>query len=70
MAKMAIPWYNRRSISRLFPSLERSGAQCLEKDGTAKITVCIQERAKEKTGGMLTNTLIALEKYNSSMLGS
>ena len=40
------------------------------KDGTAKNAFCLQERAREKTGEMLTNTLIPLENRNSSTHGS
>ena len=35
-----------------------------EKDGTAKNEFCGQERAREKTGDMLTNIQILLENRN------
>ena len=44
--------------------------QRIMKDGTAKNAFCLQERAREKTGEMLTNTLIPLENRNSSTHGS
>jgi hypothetical protein len=53
-----------------FPSLERSSALCQRKDGTAKTVFCVQERARGKTGDMLTNTLIPLENRNLSTHGS
>ena len=40
--------------------MERS-IKCQKKDGTAKTEFCVQERAREKTGDMLTNIQIPLE---------
>lgn len=50
--------------------MERSMTPCQKNDATTKTVFCEIERAREKTGDILTNIPIPLENRNSSMLGS
>ncbi len=63
-------WYNRYRHIKALSKPERSKKQCQKRDGITKTVSSVQERAREKTGDMHTNTPTPPEKSASPTHGS